>query len=308
MHKAALYKRSNGLQRRDAKQTIDEFSPALQWRSDGCDSLLDIGCGSGDVTIDFLLPILPANFQRLVGVDLSEEMVDFARQQYPHPRISFDKFDLGLDIEKQPFHTTEPFDHITSFYCLHWVQNQERAVQNMYKLLKPDGDMLLVFLAQNPIFEIYKQMSLSKKWAKYMTDVDRFISPYQNSKNPADQFGKLLYSSGFTEYSVDIREKFFVFEGIDLLKSRWTSSKLLKYHCLHFSFCLYWNFTQNAFHYRVCESGQSIYWADSNPRSRCIFRRLSKSCDQNAPSIGWHSCQQQNMPLLNTIQIDGRLR
>lgn len=220
MHKAALYKHSNGLQRRDAKQVIDEFSHVLQWRSDGCDSLLDVGCGSGDVTIDFLLPILPINFQRLVGADISEEMVEFARQQYPDPRISFDKFDLNTDIDKQSICNAEPFDHITSFYCLHWVQNQERAVQNMYKLLKPDGDMLLVFLAKNPIFEIYKQMSLSKNWAKYMTDVDHFISPYQYSKNPADQFGKILYSSGFTEYSVEIREKFFIFEGIDLLKSR----------------------------------------------------------------------------------------
>lgn len=224
MHKAALYQRSNGLQRRDAKQAIDEFSHVFQWREDGCDSILDIGCGSADVTIDYLLPILPENFERLVGVDISEDMVNFARQQYPNPRISFDKFDLNSDVEKQPFNATEPFDHITSFYCLHWIQNQERAIQNMYKLLKPNGDLLVVFLAQNPIFEIYKQMSLSKKWSKYMTDVDLFISPYQNSKNPADQFGKLLNSMGFTEYSVEIREKLFVFEGIDLLKSRWTSS------------------------------------------------------------------------------------
>lgn len=220
MHKAALYTRSNGLQRRDAKQTIDEFSHVLQWRDDGCDSLLDVGCGSGDVTIDFLLPILPENFQRLVGADISAEMVEFARQQYPHPRISFEKFDIGLEIEKQLFRNTETFDHITSFYCLHWVQNQERAIENLYKLLKPDGDMLVVFLAQNPIFEIYKQMSQNKKWAKYMTDVDRFISPYQYSKNPADQFSELLHANGFSNYRVEIREKYFVFEGIDLLKSR----------------------------------------------------------------------------------------
>lgn len=221
MHKAALYQRSNGLQRRDAKQAIDEFSHVFQWRDDGCDSILDIGCGSADVTIDYLLPILPENFERLVGVDISEDMVNFARQQYPHPRISFDKFDLSVDIEKQPsFSAIEPFDHVTSFYCLHWIQNQERAIQNMFKLLKPNGDLLVVFLAQNPIFEIYKQMSLNKKWSKYMGDVDLFISPYQNSKNPADQFGKLLSSTGFTEYSVEIQEKLFVFEGIDLLKSR----------------------------------------------------------------------------------------
>lgn len=221
MHKAALYQRSNGLQRRDAKQAIDEFSHVFQWRDDGCDSILDIGCGSADVTIDYLLPILPENYERLIGVDISEEMVNYARQQYPYPRISFDKFDLSVDIDQQPFgKSTEPFDHITSFYCLHWVQNQENAIQNMYKLLKPNGDMLVVFLAQNPIFEIYAQMSQSKKWAKYMTDVDRFISPYQYSNNPADQFGKLLCASGFTEYSVEIQEKLFIFEGIDLLKSR----------------------------------------------------------------------------------------
>lgn len=218
MHKAALYQRSNGLQRRDAKQAIEEFSHVFQWRDDGFDSILDIGCGSADVTIDYLLPILPETYERLIGVDISEEMVNYARQQYPHPRISFDKFDLSVDIEKQAFGNTEPFDHITSFYCLHWVQNQESAIQNMYKLLKPNGDMLVVFLAQNPIFEIYTQMSQSKKWSKYMTDVDRFISPYQYSKNPADQFGNLLSASGFTEYSVEIREKLFVFEGIDLLK------------------------------------------------------------------------------------------
>lgn len=222
MNKAALYKRSNGLQRRDAKQTVDEFSHLLDWRPDGNDSLLDIGCGSGDVTIDILLPVMPMDFDRLVGVDLSQEMVEFARQQYRHPRISFEQFDLGVDVDKQQF-CTEPFDHITSFYCLHWVQNQEQAVKNIYKLLKPNGDMLLVFLAQNPIFEIYKQMASNKKWAKFMTDVDNFISPYQYSKNPTDQFRKLLYSTGFSDYTVEIREKFFIFEGIDLLKSRWTS-------------------------------------------------------------------------------------
>lgn len=220
MNKAALYQRANGLQRRDAKQAIDEFSHIFQWRSDGSDSLLDIGCGSADVTIDFILPILPSNFDRLVGVDLTKEMVNFAREQYPHPRIFFETFDLGLDLEKQIFRSTEPFDHITSFYCLHWITNQEKAIQNMYKLLKPNGDMFLVFLAQNPVFDIYKRLSHCNRWSKYMVDVDRFISPYQYSKKPADEFGRLLHANGFTEYSVEVREKLFVFEGVDLLKSR----------------------------------------------------------------------------------------
>lgn len=218
MNRAALYQRSNGLQRRDAKQVIDEFAPCLQWRPDGQDSLLDIGCGSGDVTIDYVLPVLPRNFSRLVGADLSEQMIRHAREQYPHPNISFDKMDIGGDIDKY-LCNLEPFDHITSFYCLHWVQNQKKAIQNIHRLLQPDGDCLLAFLANNPIFEVYKRMSQSPKWAQYMTDVDKFISPYQYSEAPADEFGALMYAAGFTEYSVELREQLFIFEGVDILKS-----------------------------------------------------------------------------------------
>lgn len=217
MHKAALYQRSNGLQRRDAKQVIEEFAQVLQWQSDD-DSLLDIGCGCGDVTIDYILPVLPMNFSRLVGVDISEQMVRHAREHYAHANISFDKMDIGADLSKY-LRTAEPFDHITSFYCLHWVQNQKKAIQNIHDLLKPKGDCLLVFLAQNPIFEMYKRMAASTKWSKYMTDVDRFISPYQYAENAAEDFGSLLHASGFTDYSVEIREKLFIYEGVDVLKS-----------------------------------------------------------------------------------------
>lgn len=219
MHKAALYHQSNGLQRRDAEQIINEYAQILQWRSDGGDSILDIGCGSGDVTIDYLLPILPQNYRRMTGVDLSGDMVEYARKQYGNSRISFEQFDIGIDLEKQLLREIEPFDHIVSFYCLHWVQNQEKAVQNVYKLCKPNGDALIVFLAQNPIFEIYQQMASSKRWSKYMTDVERFISPYQNSDDPAEDFGRLLVDSGFREYRVEVREKMYMFEGIDSLKS-----------------------------------------------------------------------------------------
>lgn len=219
MHKAALYHQSNGLQRRDAEQIITEFASIMHWRSDGGDSVLDIGCGSGDVTIDYLLPVLPKKFQRLVGVDLSGEMVEYARKQYGTSRISFEQFDLGIDLEKQLLRQIEQFDHVVSFYCLHWVQQQEKAIQNLYKLCKPDGDVLVIFLAQNPIFEIYQQMANTKRWSKYMTDVERFISPYQNSNAPAEDFSRLLLESGFREFQVEVREKVYMFEGIDLLKS-----------------------------------------------------------------------------------------
>lgn len=121
MNRASLYQHANGLQRRDAKQILDEFSPLIKWRSG--DSLLDVGCGSADVTIDFILPLMPINFSRLVGADISEQMVRHARDNFKHPYISFINMDIGADLNTLT-KNIEPFDHIMSFYCLHWVQNQ----------------------------------------------------------------------------------------------------------------------------------------------------------------------------------------
>lgn len=168
--------------------------------------------------MDFILPILPESFDRLVGADSSKPMIEYCQRKYSHAKVSFEMFDVGL-MAQQNIHNSEPFDHITSFYCLHWEQNQMRAIKNMYKLLKPGGDMLLAFLAQNPIYDIYLELANDPKWAKYMTDVHRYISPYHQSKDPVEDVRKLLISCGFPENTIELRDKSYVFEGVDALYS-----------------------------------------------------------------------------------------
>lgn len=86
MNKAVLYHKANQAQRYNAQQALQEFAIIFEWRSDGRDSVLDAGCGTGDVTFDLLLPILPPNFERVVGVDISKEMIEYARETQLHPR------------------------------------------------------------------------------------------------------------------------------------------------------------------------------------------------------------------------------
>lgn len=222
MNDGALYQRSNPMQRNDAKQMIDTFSHQFKWRPDGKDSLLDIGCGSGDVTIDFILPVLPPKFTRLVGVDISDGMLNYARQSYQHSKIVFEKLDVGLPLESKAW--TVPFDHVTSFYCLHWVRDQQQAVSNIYNLLAPEGDCLLVYLASHPYFDVTKRLSENPRWAPYLTDI--FYPPYQHSGNAIDELTELLKNTGFGEFSVQVVDKTFAFEGISLLKSKFN---LLKY-------------------------------------------------------------------------------
>lgn len=220
MNKAALFRDSNKVTQFYAQKALEEFSSMIKWRSDGNDSVLDCGCGPGNVTFDVLLPKLPVNFQRLVGVDISKEMIDYAKKTYVHPKLSFEPLNLDIEVEKQSLNDMEPFDHITSFFCLMWIKNQKMCIQNFYKLLKPGGDMLLVFLASHAGYDAYKQLSRDNRWAQYMEDVDQVITPYQYSEDPGTEFQNLLKDCCLTECDVRVQDSYYMFKGEDSLRSK----------------------------------------------------------------------------------------
>ncbi|KAH8266626.1 hypothetical protein KR018_003824 [Drosophila ironensis] len=217
MNQASLYQHANQVQRHDAKLILDEFASTLQWRPDGEDTLLDVGSGSGNVLMDFVRPLLPIRGQ-LVGTDISSQMVGYASKHYQgEERTRFQVLDIGCEM--LPPELGGQFDHVTSFYCLHWVQNLRAALANIYNLLRPEGgDCLLVFLASNPVYEVYKILMTNAKWSAYMQDVEQFISPLHYSQNPGEEFSELLSKVGFIQHNVEIRNEVFVYEGVRTLK------------------------------------------------------------------------------------------
>lgn len=206
MNKAKLYTRSNFLQRRDAESVIDEYghllckfvakstsassssssssddeeelqqSAVIESETDPSSApirLVDIGTGSGDVLVDFVLPLFAKRGAHLVGTDLSMEMIRFGREEYEDLKgISFDELNIVGDVRGFIQRQEDVlFDHVTSFYCLHWVQDQLLAMKNIYSLLKENGNCLLAFIGNMPIFDIYEDMAQSEKWKKFMFDV-----------------------------------------------------------------------------------------------------------------------------------------
>lgn len=93
-----------------------------------------------------------------------------------------------------------------------------KALRNIYDMLTENGDCLLVFLAFNPAFDVYKKMSLMEEWAPYMKDVDKYVAPLQNCPNPQEKVEQYMMEVGFKSYSVEMRENKFVYEGTDILK------------------------------------------------------------------------------------------
>lgn len=231
MNDAILYAKSNSVQRITTKKVFAEFAPLLKWRKDGCDSILDIGCGTGDATIEIILPLLPLSFSRLLGCNISDEMIKYAQQHYGHPKVVFDKLDISGQIDE--FLTKfGSFDHIVSFFCLHWVRNQKAAMENIYKLLTPNGNCLLLFITWANIYTIYDEMSKSTKWSQYMYDVKQYTSPYQHCGSPEVDLKLLLQSTGFTSYNIRIQRESYMCKDYEEFKSKRLFDNIVSVSCI----------------------------------------------------------------------------
>lgn len=59
-----------------------------------------------------------------------------------------------------------------------------------------------------------------KKYAQYMGDVERFVSPYHKSLKPLEAFSEKLYDVGFKIFHIEIRDQIFIFDNVELLKCK----------------------------------------------------------------------------------------
>ncbi|XP_017780257.1 PREDICTED: juvenile hormone acid O-methyltransferase-like [Nicrophorus vespilloides] len=189
-----LYSQYHGMQRDVVKFFLKNYLNTTKWKSN--DTVLDIGCGSGEATMEQLAPSLPQDFKKLVGLDICPDIVNVAKRQNKNPKIDFIVCDISSkDINK---YVHEKFDHIFSFTCLQWVQNQRQAMHNIYNLLKPGGDIQFMFVERSPIYDIYESMASNPKWSRFMEDANLYISPYHHCEDPVTIYKNILVEEGFT--------------------------------------------------------------------------------------------------------------
>ncbi|XP_072747973.1 juvenile hormone acid O-methyltransferase-like [Anoplolepis gracilipes] len=190
----------NDLQKCNVMSLIDEFDEDLIHMSGKC---MDIGCGPGDITKNILLPALNPNAV-MIGTDISENMIEFAKKTYGNEKLKFEVLDI--QTTSLPKKYISRFDHVFSFNVLHWCYDIRQALENIYRIIRPNGNMLLMFAASQDIFEVIKILAQDNCFASYIQDVRKYISPFNDSACPRKELRKLLKSIGFEIYHCSLRE------------------------------------------------------------------------------------------------------
>jgi trans-aconitate 2-methyltransferase len=183
----------------------------------GNERVLDVGCGDGKLSAEIARSLLEGS---VLGIDLSEGMITFARDHYPpekFPNLSFMQMDAGeLTFDSE-------FDVVFSNAALHWIKAPETALKGFFKSLKPGGALLAQFGGRGNAAEIFKivdSMLENERWNTYFRD---FVFPY-GFYGP-EEYSNWLKNAGFSVKRLEMISKDMALDGkkgiYDWIDSTW---------------------------------------------------------------------------------------
>lgn len=116
--------------------TLDKFTDCLYG------DILEVGCGIGNFTKDLI------KYGKVWAVDINKEYLNVIKKEQGS------KVQVGLgDIEKgKYFFGDQKFDSIVCLNVLEHIKDDEAALDNLFKLLKPGGKLVLLIPAHQFLY------------------------------------------------------------------------------------------------------------------------------------------------------------
>ncbi|KAF5285757.1 hypothetical protein FQR65_LT13057 [Abscondita terminalis] len=149
---------------------------------------------NSDQTIADFKSIL--NLVKLVGVDVCEEVIEYARNNYgPDSKIDFRQLDITT--KAIPQNLQNEFDLVTSFYCLQVIADFKKALQNMCAMVKPGGDLFIYFMGKCFALDIWSYLGETARWKPYMKNYKKMMCPIHFSKNRVQLVEEALKNNGY---------------------------------------------------------------------------------------------------------------
>lgn len=109
--------------------------------------ILDIGTGTG-ILISYLLEKLPS---KLVGVDISEKMIEVAKEKYKDKNVQFVVSDI-INFNE------DKYDYIFIYSAYPHFKDKEKLFEHLSKLLNSDGKIVIAHSqSRNEINQIHSK-------------------------------------------------------------------------------------------------------------------------------------------------------
>ena len=131
----------------DGLNRVISFGIDVKWRKkvvkivgkNQPNSILDIATGTGDLAIN----LTKTNAEKIVGLDISEGMLEFGRSKITKRNLS-ETIEMVLgDSEELPFEDNS-FDAITVAFGIRNFENLEQGLSEILRVLKPSGIFVIL--------------------------------------------------------------------------------------------------------------------------------------------------------------------
>jgi 2-polyprenyl-3-methyl-5-hydroxy-6-metoxy-1,4-benzoquinol methylase len=137
---------------RDSGVTYNDFveQPAIKSEISNLNGkiILDLGCGTGQ----FAKFCIENGASRVLGIDISRNMIDQANKENKHEKIDYICISIE-DLELQ----NQKFDIIISSLAVHYIEDYSTLIKKVSGLLKKNGEF--IFSTEHPIVTARKEMN-----------------------------------------------------------------------------------------------------------------------------------------------------
>lgn len=201
MSDAKIYHENNKFQIHQAEEFLSKTKEKLQeiFQDKECKTL-DIGTGDGKALVEVFMEQSGLELSKVVGTDKNERMIIFASENYGNEKVCFEVFDVEDEIP-EGVAAKGPYDLVTSFSCFHFVQNLEKAFENIKSLLNTDGAFFFVFPYLGNIKENFEE--IVESFPDHKEKILEGFSVIFKNETFNEDFSNLLGDSGF---SLDLYE------------------------------------------------------------------------------------------------------
>lgn len=182
-----------------------------RWRRTAVDALgihqpqqiLDIATGTGDFALLLAKRIMP---QHIVGADISEGMMAVGREKVKEEGLQ-NVISFQYEDCMQLSFPDGSFDAVTSSYGVRNFQNLDKGLQEMQRVLRPGGHLLIVELTPPPsfpmkqLFWLYAHvvMPLLGRFISHDDSAYTYLPASMEAFPQPEQMEGILRKAGFTE-------------------------------------------------------------------------------------------------------------